>query len=294
MPSGAPPPPAEVFRCRRMAVVGGLAQGVPMWSAAAPSAGPLRIVISGRRKLAVLQPRVNAYIVLKLGEGQAWPTGRASPGLEACVRHTGNHRGGTMEDRDMRALRRRRPPTATARGAFTGGRSPCWPSRSRSGCSWCATAAATDFAAPTDKLYDGHKLLGLVILLLALARLVYRLCTALPRRAHARAVGEAGQPPHPLGDLRAAHPRAADRLARHLLLRPVRAFGIKLPALAAKDEAKATQTFFAHMVAAYALIVLLAMHVGAALQHYLIKKDGVLRRMLVRAGACLEDVPWLP
>ena len=38
------------------------------------------------------------------------------------------------------------------------------------------------------------------------------------------------------------------------------------------------------MVAAYALIVLLAMHVGAALQHYLIKKDGVLRRMLVRAG----------
>jgi cytochrome b561 len=38
------------------------------------------------------------------------------------------------------------------------------------------------------------------------------------------------------------------------------------------------------MVAAYVLIVLLAMHVGAALQHYLIKKDGVLRRMWLRAG----------
>jgi cytochrome b561 len=42
--------------------------------------------------------------------------------------------------------------------------------------------------------------------------------------------------------------------------------------------------FFAHMLAAYALIVLLGMHVGAALMHYVIKKDGVLRRMWVRAG----------
>ena len=35
--------------------------------------------------------------------------------------------------------------------------------------------------------------------------------------------------------------------------------------------------FFLHMVAAYALIVLLGMHVGAALMHYVIRKDGVLR-----------------
>jgi len=37
-------------------------------------------------------------------------------------------------------------------------------------------------------------------------------------------------------------------------------------------------------LAAYALIVLVGMHVGAALMHYVIKKDGVLRRMWVRAG----------
>jgi cytochrome b561 len=46
----------------------------------------------------------------------------------------------------------------------------------------------------------------------------------------------------------------------------------------------ASKVFFAHMLAAYALIVLLGMHVGAALMHYVIKKDGVLRRMWVRAG----------
>ena len=145
--------------------------------------------------------------------------------------------------------------------------------------------AATDFAEPTGKLYDGHKLLGLAILLLAAVRLVYRL-------VH-------GAPPD--------EPTLApwEKLVSHLThwaiyallivvpllgwlaisyYGPFEPFGIKLPALAAKDEAKATRTFFLHMVAAYALIVLLAMHVGAALQHYLISKDGVLRRMLVRAG----------
>ena len=58
---------------------------------------------------------------------------------------------------------------------------------------------------------------------------------------------------------------------------PFEPFGIKLPTLAAQDDARATRVFFLHMVAAYTLIVLLAMHVGAALQHYLIRKDGVLR-----------------
>ena len=65
---------------------------------------------------------------------------------------------------------------------------------------------------------------------------------------------------------------------------PFAPFGIKLPALAAQDDAKATQVFFYHMLAAYALILLLGMHVGAALIHYVIKKDGVLARMWVRAG----------
>jgi cytochrome b561 len=145
--------------------------------------------------------------------------------------------------------------------------------------------AATDFAEPTGKLYDGHKVLGLVILLLVAARLIYRLVRGAP----------AAEPTLKPWERIVSH---ATHWAIYALLiivpllgwlaisyyGPFAPFGIPLPALAAQDDARATQVFFLHMVAAYVLIVLLAMHVGAALQHYLIKRDGVLRRMLVRAG----------
>src|SRR5262249_61099469 len=48
-------------------------------------------------------------------------------------------------------------------------------------------AAATEFAEPTGKLYDSHKLIGLTILGLALARLAYRLSPAPP--AHTPPLG---------------------------------------------------------------------------------------------------------
>jgi cytochrome b561 len=145
--------------------------------------------------------------------------------------------------------------------------------------------AATNFAEPTGKLYDVHKLLGLTILLLAGARLIYRLVHGAP----------ADEPTLKPWEKVVSH---VTHWAIYALLivvpllgwlavshyGPFEPFGIKLPTLAAQDDARATQVFFLHMVAAYALIVLLAMHVGAALQHYLIRKDGVLRRMWVRAG----------
>jgi cytochrome b561 len=145
--------------------------------------------------------------------------------------------------------------------------------------------AATNFAEPTGKLYDGHKILGLVILLLVVARLIYRL-------AHGAPPDEPTLQPWEKLVSNATHWAIYALLIIVPLLGwlaisyygPFAPFGIRLPSLAAQDDARATQMFFAHMVAAYVLIVLLAMHVGAALQHYLIKKDGVLRRMWVRAG----------
>jgi cytochrome b561 len=145
--------------------------------------------------------------------------------------------------------------------------------------------AATNFAEPTGKLYDSHKLIGLTILLLALARLVYRLAHGAPT----------DEPTLERWEKVVSH---ITHWAIYALLvivpllgwlaisyyGPFEPFGIRLPSLAAQDDAKATQVFFFHMLAAYALIVLLGMHVGAALFHYLIKKDGVLRRMWVRAG----------
>jgi cytochrome b561 len=145
--------------------------------------------------------------------------------------------------------------------------------------------AATNFAEPTGKLYDVHKLLGLTILLLAGVRLIYRLVHgASGRRADAQPWEKAvSHVTHwAIYALLIVVPLLGWLAVSHY--GPFAPFGIKLPALAAQNDERATQVFFLHMVAAYALIVLLAMHVGAALQHYLIRKDGVLRRMWVRAG----------
>ena len=145
--------------------------------------------------------------------------------------------------------------------------------------------AATNFAEPTGKLYDAHKLLGLTILLLAGVRLIYRLVHGAPADEPTLAPWEkvVSHITHwAIYALLIVVPLLGWLAVSHY--GPVEPFGIKLPALAAQNDERATQVFFLHMVAAYALIVLLAMHVGAALQHYLIRKDGVLRRMWVRAG----------
>jgi len=145
--------------------------------------------------------------------------------------------------------------------------------------------AATEFAEPTGKLYDAHKLTGLAILILAAARLIYRLSHGAP----------ADEPTLEPWEKAVSH---ITHWAIYALLfvvpvlgwiavsyyGPVAPFGIRLPALAAENSEQATRFFYFHMLAAYTLIVLLGMHVGAALQHYVIRKDGVLRRMLVRAG----------
>jgi cytochrome b561 len=145
--------------------------------------------------------------------------------------------------------------------------------------------AATDFAEPTGKLYDVHKLIGLTILVLALARLGYRL-------AHGAPADEPTLEPWEKAVSHITHWAIYALLIVVPMLGwiavsyygPFEPFGVKLPALAGQDDAKATQVFFAHMLAAYLLIVLIGMHVGAALFHYVIRKDGVLRRMWVRAG----------
>jgi len=145
--------------------------------------------------------------------------------------------------------------------------------------------AATDFAEPTGKLYDTHKLMGLAILLLALARLAYRLAQGVP----------ADEPTLEPWQKVTSHITHWAIYALIIVVPligwlaisyygPFEPFGIKLPVLASQDDARATQAFYWHKLAAYALIVVVGMHVGAALFHYAIRRDGVLRRMWVRAG----------
>jgi cytochrome b561 len=56
----------------------------------------------------------------------------------------------------------------------------------------------------------------------------------------------------------------------------------KVPPVIAKDEALATTLFTVHRWAGWVLIVLVLMHIGAALYHHL-AGDNVLRRMLPQA-----------
>ena len=60
---------------------------------------------------------------------------------------------------------------------------------------------------------------------------------------------------------------------------PFAPFGIWLPSLLAENPDRATLLFRVHKIAAIALLALVAMHVGAALFHYFVRKDGVLNRM---------------
>jgi cytochrome b561 len=57
---------------------------------------------------------------------------------------------------------------------------------------------------------------------------------------------------------------------------------IALPAVVAPDKAAARTAFYVHGVLAAALVLLIAVHVAAALFHHFIRKDNVLARMIPR------------
>ena len=56
-----------------------------------------------------------------------------------------------------------------------------------------------------------------------------------------------------------------------------------MPALVAKNEAFSERVFGGHRVIGIAIAALAAMHIAAALQHYLITRDRVMQRMLPKA-----------
>ena len=138
--------------------------------------------------------------------------------------------------------------------------------------------------AVTGGLYTGHKLLGVTILLLVLLRLVYRLTHGAP--AHEPTL-EPWQ-------------KVASRLNHWglyvlLLCVPVAGYiGISLfpaldigglfslPAVVEPNRDAAATAFFVHRILGRVLVLLIAIHVAAALFHYFIRKDNVLGRMLPR------------
>ena len=137
----------------------------------------------------------------------------------------------------------------------------------------------------TNTLYSSHKLLGMIIFVLVVARLIYRLSHGAPP----------DEPTLEPWQKAAAHANHWG-LYLFLLLVPIGGyigislypaldvFGIPLPALTAPNQEASSTVFYYHWLGALVIVLLVGMHVGAALFHYLIRKDGVMRRMLVRAG----------
>jgi cytochrome b561 len=138
-----------------------------------------------------------------------------------------------------------------------------------------------------DQLFVLHKSIGVLILILIVLRIANRFITGAPA-------------PEPgLAPWQKAVSSAVHGLLYVLLLgMPLAAwigmsyfgattpfFGLfELPPLPLpKNEALSEQIFVVHRWVGYLTAVLAAMHIGAALQHYFIFKDGVVQRMLPRA-----------
>jgi len=139
--------------------------------------------------------------------------------------------------------------------------------------------------ATTNNLYSAHKLLGVIILLFVLLRLGYRLTAGAP---------------HPEPTLEPWQRTVSEitHWARYGLLIAVPILGyigvsmfpalnifgaFSLPAITAPDKASSEVVFWWHAYAAFALIGLVGMHIGAAMFHAMVRKDNVLGRMLPSA-----------
>jgi cytochrome b561 len=134
----------------------------------------------------------------------------------------------------------------------------------------------------TNGLYSGHKLAGFIVFWLIVARLIYRLRNGAP-------------PDEPTLE-------PWQRLASHIThwslygvlvlvplmgwigisLYPARdIFGLfQLPALWTPNQPASKIVFQIHEALGKIMLALIIAHIGAALFHHFIRKDGVLRRMM--------------
>jgi len=139
-----------------------------------------------------------------------------------------------------------------------------------------------DFDAITTMLYNNHKLLGVLVLVITAARLAVRLTRGVPA------------PEPSLGPtLRLAATTTHLALYGFLIVVPILGWigaaaydlralpgGLALPAIVAPDKDLAGSVLVWHAVGAITLAGLALAHFGAALMHFFVRKDGVLQRML--------------
>lgn len=138
--------------------------------------------------------------------------------------------------------------------------------------------------ALTNVLYAAHKLVGVILLVVVLWRLFYRLTRGSPAdeptiEPWQRVVSHLNH--WSLYALLIAAPIAG--YIGISLFPALDLFGpISLPAVTSPDKEAAMTAFAVHKVLVILLVLMIAMHVGAALFHYVIRRDNVLGRMIPR------------
>jgi cytochrome b561 len=137
------------------------------------------------------------------------------------------------------------------------------------------------FDALTGFLYSSHKLIGLTILFLVLARLIYRLTRGAPRP----------DPTVPVALTGVSH-LVHWALYALLIMVPIvgymaisygrylEAFGIPLPPGTGENKDLAKQIFEWHETGALLILLFVTLHVLAAIFHKFVRKDRVVERML--------------
>lgn len=137
-----------------------------------------------------------------------------------------------------------------------------------------------------DNLYNFHKSLGVLILILMILRLLNRLAVGAP-------IPDPGISPWQKTASSIVHTSLyvlllampiVGYIANSAFGAPTPFFGLfNLPPIVGKNEALATQLFTLHRLVGWLVIFLVLTHVSAALYHYFIRRDNVLQRMLPRA-----------
>lgn len=137
-----------------------------------------------------------------------------------------------------------------------------------------------------DGMFNAHKAFGALILILMIVRIVNRF-----------AVGSPAPEPGLARWQRAISSAVHGLLYVLLIVQPViglwanAAYGavvpffglFDIPPFVENNQALAERLFAIHRWTGITIAVLAAMHIGAALQHFVIERDGVLQRMLPRA-----------
>ena len=137
-----------------------------------------------------------------------------------------------------------------------------------------------------DTLYNFHKSLGLLILVLMILRLINRLAVGapIPEPGIERWQKTVSSAVHTSFYVLLVAMPIVGYIANSAYGAPTPFFGLfDLPPIVDKNETLSTPLFTIHRLVGWLVIILVLIHVSAALYHHFVRRDNVLQRMLPRA-----------